>query len=137
MIDFPAWSTAVWINIGTSICVAACIITWIAFAWVRRGQLNNVQDRERWSITAVLMMLVLFFTTRAVDVGRAGMTIATPWLLTSGVLLSVSCVICTVIVIRSHGEYGVLNQPPWKPGDPERRSGKDRRRSTYERHISD
>jgi hypothetical protein len=98
--------------------------------WVRRNRFNVVQDGERLAITFVLLGMVAFFTTRAIDVGRAGMTIATPWLLSSGVFLSVSCIICTAIVLRKHDEYGVLNNKDWQPGDPDRRSGLDRRRTT-------
>ena len=127
----PNWDAAVWINIATSVCVAICVITWLVMGWIRRGRLNTVQDAERIAITLVLLGILAFFITRALDVGRAGRTIATPWLLTSGIFLSLSCIVCTVIVLMKHDEYGVLRQPDWKNGDPERRVGPaDRRKVT-------
>jgi hypothetical protein len=132
MIDhIPNWDTAVWINIATSVSVAICVATWIVMGWVRRGRLNTVHDAERDSSTFVLLGLIAFFLSRAMDVGRAGMTIATPWLLGAGVFLSLSSIACTVIVLMKHDDYGVLRQPEWKNGDPERRTGPaDRRKVT-------
>lgn len=126
----PNWGTEVWINIATSVSVAICVSTWIAMGWIRRGRLNHVLDNERLAITFVLLGFILFFISRAIDVGRAGMTIATPWLLGAGVFLSLSCIVCTVIVVRKHEEYGIFKGDDWKPGDPDRRSGFDRRKTT-------
>lgn len=118
----PSWDAAVWINVATSVSVAICVATWIVMGWVRRGRLNTVHDAERYAITFVLLGLIAFFLSRAMDVGRAGMTIATPWLLGAGVFLSLSSIACTVIVLMKHDDYGVLRQPEWKPDQEERRN---------------
>ncbi len=129
--DFiPNWSASVWINIQASVCVVVCMTTWIGLGWRRRNEQHLVQDRERLSITFVLITLIAFFTTRAIDVARAGKTIATARLLVSGELLSIACVVCTVILIRNHDEYSVLSRPEWKPGDLDRRVGERRRQVT-------
>lgn len=117
----PNWDAAVWINIATSVCVGMCVLTWLIFGWIRRNRLSRIQDGERWAITSVLVGLLAFFASRAIDVARAGMTIATPWLLTCGVALSIASVVCTVIICRKHDDYGVLRQREWTAGD--RRSG--------------
>ena len=128
MIDIPNWDAAVWINIATSLCVAICCGTLGVVAYVRRNHLHMVIDLLRGSITAWLILLIAFFLGRGIQVAIAGATIADPWFLSIGILLSLSSIQLTYVVINSPGGYE-LTYSDWKPGDPDRRTGVGRRAS--------
>lgn len=127
----PDWPLAVWINVVNSISVALCFTVFLIFGHIRRRALHVVQDAERWAVTGVIMWVMIFFISRSIQVGMKGMTVADPWFLAVGVLGSIICWTSVAVLIYKRGEYGVWDEGDrWKPGDPERRTGVDRRQRT-------